>query len=217
MDAASPHDLNDAPGRGTGGETGRALRRAIDALDIDQPTIGDLLDALGRSGHNLMMLLLALPAFIPIPGLPVGTVFGTALTLVAWQVLRGENTLWLPAWLRRRGIPRGPMLAALTKLEGWMVKIGKLLRPRLEGLTEGVSVSVVAGLIVILGLALVLPIPFGNQGPAFAVVVFAFGLLERDGVAILAGVALTIVSLAWNVAIVLFGAVITQNLWATFS
>lgn len=209
--------LDEAPFQRPRGETSRALRRAVEALAEEQPTLGQLVDALGRSGHALVLLLLALPAFIPIPGLPVGLVFGTALSIVSLQLLRGGEALWLPHWLRRQNLPRRALLATVLRLDDWMARIERLLRPRLPALTEGSGVALVAALVFVMGLTIILPIPTGNQGPAFAVVVFAFGLLERDGVAILAGVALSIVGFAWNVAIVLFGAVLTQRLWELWS
>ena len=41
------------------GETSRALRRAIDSIDGERLTLGQLVDALGRSGQGLVLLLLA--------------------------------------------------------------------------------------------------------------------------------------------------------------
>jgi hypothetical protein len=164
------------------------LRRAIDSIDGERLTLGQLVDALGRSGQGLVLLLLALPAFIPVPALPTGLVFGTALTLVAMQMIGGREALTLPDFLRQRALPRKAVVSTIERLERFMSKLDGVLRPRLLALTDRTATIVVAALIFILGLTLVLPIPFGNQGPAFAIVIFAFGLLERDGLAILVGV-----------------------------
>ena len=196
------------------GETSRALRRAIDSIDGDRLTLGQLVDALGRSGQGLVLLLLALPAFIPVPALPTGLIFGTALTLVAIQMMGGREALTLPAFLRQLSLPRTAVVSTIERLERYMSKLDGVLRPRLPGLTDRTATIVVAALILILGLTLVLPIPFGNQGPAFAIVIFAFGLLERDGVAILVGIVFAFIGVAWNVALVIFGAALTEWLWA---
>lgn len=192
------------------GETSKALRRAIEAISDDQPTLGDLVDALGRTGHGLMLLLLALPAFIPVPALPTGLVFGVALSLVAIQMIAGREALTLPGWLRKRSLPRGALVSILEKLDALMARLHGLLRPRLPALTRRAATVMVAALVLLMGMTLLLPIPFGNQGPAFAVVVFAFGLLEKDGVAILAGMALSVVGVLWNVMLVVFGAELTR-------
>lgn len=201
----------------SGGETRRALQRLLVATaTADRPTVGHMVDALGRSGHGLVLLLLALPSFIPIPGLPTGLVFGVALMLVATQMIRGQQTVALPHWIRRQVLPRGAMVATVTRLEIWMQRLERLLRPRLHALTEGAAMTIVGLLILMMGLTLLLPVPFGNQGPAFAVVVFAFGIMEKDGLAILAGAVLAVIGFAWNVALVLFGVAITEWLWTLF-
>ena len=44
-------------------------------------------------------------------------------------------------------------------------------------------------------------------------VVFAFGIMEKDGLAIIAGAVLAAIGFAWNVALVIFGVAITEWLW----
>ena len=57
-----------------------------------------------------------------------------------------------------------------------------------------------------LGVVLVLPIPFGNVVPAFALIAIAVGLMARDGMAELAGLVLFVTALAWTVFLVVAGA-----------
>lgn len=200
-----------------GGETRKALRRLLEATEaVDRLTVGAMVDSLGRSGHGLILLMLALPSFIPVPGLPTGLVFGVALMLVAVQMIRGQQTVALPGWIRRQSLPKGALLVIVTKLDSWMLRLERLLRPRLQALTEGAAITIVGLLVLIMGITLLLPVPFGNQGPAFAVVVFAFGIMEKDGLAIIAGTVLAAIGFAWNIALVIFGVAITEWLWGLF-
>jgi hypothetical protein len=200
-----------------GGETRKALRSLLEATEaVDRLTVGAMVDSLGRSGHGLILLMLALPSFIPVPGLPTGLVFGVALMLVAVQMIRGQQTVALPGWIRRQSLPKGTLLAIVTKLDSWMLRLERLLRPRLQALTEGAAITIVGLLVLIMGITLLLPVPFGNQGPAFAVVVFAFGIMEKDGLAIIAGTVLAAIGFAWNIALVIFGVAITEWLWGLF-
>lgn len=201
----------------TSGETRRALQRLIQATEgFERLTIGQMLEALGRSGHGLVLIVLALPGFIPIPGLPTGFIFGTALVLVAAQIIRGREQLMLPHWLARMSVPSTSVHGLVRRLDRWLDKVARHLRPRLTGLTQGVSMTVVAGMVLFMGMVIVMPVPFGNPSAAIAVVVFAFGIMERDGLAILAGVVLTFVSVAWNVTLILFGAAMAKWLWTAF-
>jgi len=129
-------------------------------------------------------------------------------------MIRRQETVALPRWIRRQALPRGAMLVTVRTLDSWMQSLERLLRPRLQALTQGAAMTIVGLLVLVMGVTLLLPVPFGNQGPAFAVVVFAFGIMEKDGVAILAGAALAAIGLAWNVALVLFGVAITEWLWS---
>lgn len=175
-------------------------------LPHDRVTLGEMVDALGGAGIGLTLLMLALPSFIPIPGLPTGVVFGAALAILSVQIMMGAESLVLPERLRRFSLPRGPVVKGGLWIAPWFRRIEWLLRPRLPSLSGRVARFVLAVPILVHAIMILLPIPLGNQLPSLAVIAFAFGLIERDGVAILVGAVLSIVALAWNTAIIVFGA-----------
>lgn len=89
----------------SGGVASATLRRLADEAHArDGLTVGEALQTMGQSGFGFVMLLLSLPAMIPIPG-PFGLVFGSALAIVALQFAFGVRSLWLPSLLRNRRIP----------------------------------------------------------------------------------------------------------------
>ncbi|MCS6920569.1 MAG: exopolysaccharide biosynthesis protein [Elioraea sp.] len=51
-------------------------------------------------------------------------------------------------------------------------------------------------------LVLALPIPLGNLPPAWAIILLGLALAVRDGALMLAGAALGVLALAWNVGVV---------------
>ena len=55
--------------------------------------------------------------------------------------------------------------------------------------------------IVLLGFALILPVPFGNPPPGIALILLGLGLMARDGLAVLIALCLGLLALAWVVAI----------------
>ena len=63
----------------------------------------------------------------------------------------------------------------------------------------------IGGSLVLNGLVILLPVPFGNQLPALGCAAYGLGLIRRDGVMILAGHALVAAGLAWNAVLVLLG------------
>lgn len=62
-----------------------------------------------------------------------------------------------------------------------------LLRPRLSGRVRS-PMKYLISLFSLLAVVLVLPIPLGNVLPALAISLLALGVLERDGVWVLAGI-----------------------------
>lgn len=184
-----------------------------DHLPDETATVGQIFDALGNAGLGLTMLMMALPSFLPIPGLPTGFVFGTAMAILALQVLVGADRLILPQWLRRRGLPRGVVVKGAAAVAPWLRRIEWLLKPRLPMLAGRRAHVVLALPIFVHAVMILLPIPLGNQLPALAVIAFAFGLIERDGLAILAGAVLSVIALAWNGAIIFFGAELSLIAW----
>ena len=175
-------------------------------LPARRVTVGEMVDALGGAGIGLTILMLALPSFIPVPGLPTGVVFGTALAILALQVMLGADRLILPERLRRFSMPREPVVKGGLWIAPWFRRVEWMLRPRLPALSGRIARFVLALPILIHAVMILLPIPLGNQLPALAVIAFAFGLIERDGIAVLAGALLSVLAVAWNSAIVFFSA-----------
>lgn len=91
-------------------------------------------------------------------------------------------------------------------------RLERLTRPRLGALIRP-SVVRLLGLVVLLNAVLIiLPIPLGNTLPAVAVMTMALGLIARDGVAVAAGLVLSVGALAGSAALV-GGAVWLAEVW----
>lgn len=149
----------------------------------DATTVGQLVDTAAEAGFGFLIGVLTIVA-IPFVGL--STPFGLALALLGAQLALGMTHPWLPQRLRRRPLHKamldrvGAMLDRRTR---WLARATRrrlefIITPRLVGL--GV-------LALALGLALPLPIPGSNLIFLVPLLIYAIGLLERDGVWILIG------------------------------
>lgn len=176
------------------------------ASRTDRVSIGELLDGLGRASLGLGLMVPSLLAMIPLPG-PFGVLFGTMIGAIAVQVMMGETRLRLPRFLAGRTVPPAAVGTALRRFATPLQWAERLSTPRrLLPLTGRVARVVLAAPLLIMAMTLALPIPLGNGLPAIAVIVFALGFMERDGLAILAALGLCVVALVWTVALILFGA-----------
>ena len=176
------------------------------ASRTDRVSIGELLDGLGRASLGLGLMVPSLLAMIPLPG-PFGVLFGTMIGAIAVQVMMGETRLRLPRYLAGRTVPPAAVGTALRRFAVPLQWAERLSTPRrLLPLTGRVARVVLAAPLLIMAMTLALPIPLGNGLPAIAVIVFALGFMERDGLAILAALGICVVALVWTVALILFGA-----------
>jgi hypothetical protein len=146
-------------------------------------TLREVIYVLRGRAYLLLVMLLALPFLTPIPLPGLSTPFGLAIAAVALRLALGQRP-WLPMKLQRRELPPG-FFGRLFFVAGRMIRfLEKFLRPRLTWLTDtGFLLQLHALLMLVAALALLLPlpIPFTNTFPAWAIVLMAGGLLERDG------------------------------------
>jgi hypothetical protein len=151
-------------------------------------TLGDLRQALKDRGSAVLLILLALPfCFIAIPGL--STPFGIAIGFIGTRMFLGREP-WLPRFITRWRLSPTQSNRVLTGTVKVARTLESFVRPRLGFLHTGPIMRRLVGLGIViasLGLMLPLPIPFSNSIPAWAVVLLATGMMEKDGLCVLLG------------------------------
>lgn len=167
----------------------------LDELSEDAVTLGELRDRLARRGFGLLMIVLALPTLIPV--LPPGSAvsIGALYILLSLQMLFGKEEPWLPRRLGRYRLSARTIRALRTRAVPFLRRVERLSRPRPLPLDERVVSRGIALVVLVLGIVLVLPLPFLNTLPALSVLLMGIGLLNRDGFFIAGGLALAAVIL----------------------
>lgn len=170
---------------------GEQLTQVIDKLPPDTLSLQELLDVFGDEGLLLVTILLTLVFLIPVSIPGVSTVFGAAILLVGISRLIGRP-LWLPQRLRSRALPADKLRPGLTGGLVWVRRLEKISSPhRLRLLVDGALPRVLNNLSFILAALLLMApfgfVPFSNTLPALALLLYAIGFIQRDGVAVLLG------------------------------
>lgn len=155
-------------------------------------SIGDLLTALGDRALAALLFVFAVPNVFPTPP-GTSSILGAPLVFLAAQLAFGRRP-WLPAVIARRTMTRADFGALVRRINPWLARAERLLQPRVMALALPPMEYLVGLVCLLLAIVLVLPVPFGNMLPALAISLLALGVLERDGVWILAGLATTVVS-----------------------
>jgi hypothetical protein len=149
----------------------------------DKISVGQLLEALKDRGFGVLIILFALPNAI----IPLAWVLGAPILIFAVQLVLGQPKPWLPQIMSRQTVTR----ETFTKLSNYVVRylstMERWLKPRFSWLTSKGMERVIGLWLVFLTLVLLVPVPFGNALPAFAITIVAAGLIEKDGGAIIVG------------------------------
>jgi hypothetical protein len=157
--------------------------------------LGDLVDQTADRGFGLLLVVLGLPMLIPV--LPPGssTIVGSIYAAFAVQMLRGVPRPWIPRRFRDRELSAGTIRALRERGIPIVRAIERFSRPRGTWVSEQVAVRAAGVVVLLMGLVLLSPLPFLNTLPALSVMLIGVGLLNRDAVFMLAGLAAGGVSL----------------------
>lgn len=148
---------------------------------------GELVSAMRNRVFGILFLLFGLPNCLPMPP-PIPLLCGIMLMWVAAQMVIGRDELWLPKRLAAREFARKDLQRLVSRARPWLEKLERFSKPRYLLLTDTFARQIIGLVGLVLGAALMLPIPFiGNIPPGIAVCILGLGLVERDGLMILAG------------------------------
>ena len=177
-----------------------ALTRAIDSIDGPTITLRRLLALVGEHGLLFLCALLTIPFLIPVSIPGVSTVFGAAIILVAVGITTNRMP-WLPDRLMDKDMDAVKLAGILRRGANVVAKVEAYIRPRAQAITGSGFASRVNGLALIFaGILLMAPlglVPFSNTLPAFAILLLAIGMSQRDGIVVLAGYAMIVATIVY--------------------
>ena len=157
-------------------------------------TIGDGLRRLaaGANGYGFPLLLLSLPATLPLPtSFGLKSLLGVIATLLGLQMLMAKRSVWLPQWFTRIRMRAHWSQHAARLGERFLPRLEHFVKHRMNWMMSRAGVSLLGLAVVFLGLIMIISIIPGSKIAA-ALILFALsvGLIERDGLlALLAAVA----------------------------
>jgi hypothetical protein len=178
---------------GEGGPTLSALLLALADRPAPRLSLDEILKHFGRRAFGAALFVFAVPNLLPLPP-GSSTALGLPLLLIAPQLMIGAKTPWLPRFLGARTVDVAVIAAACRKAAPWVARIERLSTRRLAFLFT-LPGEVAIGLVcTLLAAVLILPIPLGNLLPAIAVALLALGLVQHDGLLLIAGYVMAAVS-----------------------
>lgn len=175
------------------------LRAAAARLGAGPVRISELADAYGAAARGTLMVLLATPCMLPVPG--IGNVMGAALIALAVAMWRGEDTGTLPQRVAGVALPGRWASRVLYAIARFYELAGRWSCQRLERFAFAPRGTWMAPKVALMGALIFLPIPLGNVLPAIALVLLGLGLVFRDGLAVLLGAGVGAAAVAYTLAL----------------
>ena len=160
----------------------------------ERVTIGEILADLGDRSFGWCLFVFTIISLLP---LPIGSNMITAIPVIwiAGQMAAGYRYIHLPRFMTGRSFKRRSVRATVHKLRFVMRPLERIAHPRRADLFTPRSERLVGMGLLVFALALFLPIPLSGYGPAISIFICSLGLVERDGVILLLGLAAGCVAL----------------------
>lgn len=164
----------------------------------ERVSLGDVTRLLGDRGYGVLMFVLALPGAVP----GLSSIAAIPLAIVAVQLAIGLPRPWLPRFLAARSLSRTDFARMIERVEPYLMRVERLLRPRFVALTGPLGERLMGVMCLVLALLLTVPILF-NLPLIVPIALMSLALLERDGVLAAIGLAVgglvlgAVVALGW--------------------
>ena len=175
---------------------------ALASQPAERLTVREIIAFLQDRAFALLIVLLGLPNCLPMPP-PIPLVCGLLLALVAIQIASGRDAPWLPRQLLNRSIARIDVERAVGRAMPAFRRLERFSRPRMAFLETPIAMRLMGLVLLVLALGLLFAPPFVGQIPlGLAVCLVGLGLVERDGLVVLGGLAIGSIGLTLSLGFV---------------
>lgn len=178
-------------------ERARPVTDIVNRLDSvsqgDSVTLGEAVDAFGERSFHPVLMVPALLVLSPLSGIPLfSSLCGITIAIISAQMVwPGRNKLWLPRFLTHRRVTGNRARTALKKLCKTANWLDTHTRARFSILIRRPGRWVIETACLLCGLAMPFLeiVPFSSSVLGGAVTLMALGLLARDGLFAVLGLA----------------------------
>jgi hypothetical protein len=185
------------PGERSRVPTSVILERLVQAAPPGTVALSWLVDNLGARSFGILMLLMALVGLVP----GASAVIGVLLAFPASQMILARPAPVLPRFIIGRSVPTDRLSRLLKRVIPALSFLERVVRPRWRTPFEATK-RVVGSVILLLGVTMLVPIPFSHVIPALVIMLLALAFLEEDGVLLCIALAAAMVSLSITAAAV---------------
>lgn len=181
--------------------TSEVLDGLLEEAPGERVTIAWLLDSLSERSFGIVMLIMGLVALVP----GASAVIGVLLAFPALQMILARKSPAFPGFIARRQVPTPRLARLIARINPGLRRLERLIRPRWPTPFEATK-RVVGFVVLLLGITLLVPVPFSHVIPALVIMLLSLAYLEEDGVVLCVALAAALASLS----------IVGATVWATF-
>ncbi len=205
--------------------TDASLGEKIEQLVMDLPatevTLHEIYESIGSDSLMFFTIFLALVFLVPVSIPGVSTVFGSAILLIGISHLFNRE-LRLPSKIANRSIASEKLAVVLNRALLWFRRFERISRPyRFHAIARGGKIGLFNKLATILAAILLMApfgfIPFSNTLPAIALIFFALGMIQKDGICIFLGHLFNLATIVYFVVLITGGGMTIYELFRLIS
>jgi hypothetical protein len=152
-----------------------------------------ILSSIGHDRFETSLMMFSLPAIVPVAGsngliaLPTGFIGG--------QLAAGHQQIKLPPYILKKAVSRKALAVAIHAILPALEAAEKVLKPRWSWIENPIARRAIGLFVFVLALAIAYPLFGFNALHATSIFVMALGMAEQDGLAVLIGAAVGLISL----------------------
>jgi hypothetical protein len=186
--------------------TSVVLERLIQDAPAGYVTLGWLIGHLRTRSFGIILLLLGVCGLLPV----VSPIAGLMLAIPAFQMIRAHPAPIFPQRVAERPVATDKIAAMLRRIIPVLRYLERFIRPRWSTPFEATK-RVIGGVVLILGVCLLAPLPLSNLPVGLTIVLLAFAYLEEDGV--LLGLALALALGLFGIGATALWSVVAAAVW----
>jgi hypothetical protein len=156
-------------------------------------SVGRILSSIGHDRFETSLMMFSLPSIIPVAG--SSDLVGLPAGIIGSQLAAGHKQIKLPPFILKKAVPRKALAVAIHAILPVLEAAEKVLKPRWSWIENPIARKAIGLFVFLLALAVAYPLFGFNALHATSIFVMALGMAEQDGLAVLVGAIVGLISL----------------------
>ena len=193
----------------------KAIEDVVNSSSNDRVSINDVINAMDAVGFGLVMMIFAFGIIIPTPP-PFPSIISVPLVIFSFQMFAGFSSPRLPKKFANLSVKRSVLALLVQKSSSLIRKIERFLKPRYLFMTKPIAERITGFFMLFFSSFILLPIPLSNYIPGLGILISSFGMLSKDGLVVILGIAVGCFGVGVSIMAIFLGIEFITNIKSFF-